>query len=68
MADPFREATDALVTALLRLTRAQLDWQNRPDVQALLVRAGATVADVMDLLATAEVLAGKAPPTEAPRG
>jgi hypothetical protein len=67
VADPFRETRDALVTALLRLTRAQVDWQNRLDVQAELLRAGAAVADVMDLLDLAEKVARQLPP-ETPRG
>lgn len=66
MPDNFRETQDNLVAALLCLTRAQVVWAGRPDVQAELIRAGAAVADVMDLVAKAQELVDQ--PLETPRG
>jgi hypothetical protein len=68
VADPVREAEELLVSALLRLTRAQVDWQNRPDVTALLLRAGAAVADAMDLVAQAKAQSTRMVIEDCPRG
>jgi hypothetical protein len=65
--DPVRDAEEALVSALLRLTRAQIDRQNRPDVTALLLRAGAAVADAMDLVAQAKAQSTRMAIEESPR-
>jgi hypothetical protein len=67
VADPVRDAEEALVSALLRLTRAQVEWQNRPDVTTILVRAAATVADGMDLIAQAKAQSTRMATEEAPR-